>query len=80
MKWETYIFEYMIDFIEVLISCYFVTRFNGEKVSEKGRALLLSSLAGGTCMFLREVGVIAIPDFAVPVLPSCSPLAPSSQP
>lgn len=67
MKWETYIFEYMIDFIEVLISCYFVTRFNGEKVSEKGRALLLSSLSGGTCMFLREVGVIAIPDFAVPV-------------
>lgn len=62
-----YLFEYMIDFVEVLISFYFVTRFYGKKVSEKGRVLLLSSLAGGTCMFLREVGAAVIPDFAVPV-------------
>lgn len=67
MKWEMYLFEYMIDFVEVLISFYFVTRFYGKKVSEKGRVLLLSSLAGGTCMFLREVGAAVIPDFAVPV-------------
>lgn len=67
MTWEAYIFEYLIDIIEVLISCYFATRFYGKKVAEKGRVLLLSSLAGGTCMFLREMGVILIPDFAVPV-------------
>lgn len=67
MEWERYVFEYVIDCIEVLISCYFATRFYGKKVSEKGRALLLSSLVGGTCMFLREMGVVPIPDFAVPV-------------
>ena len=67
MGWESYLFEYVIDFIEVLVSCYFATRFYGKKVSEKRRVLLLSSLAGGTCMFLREMGVVPVPDFAVPV-------------
>lgn len=68
MKWEMYFFEYVIDFIEVLISCYFVTRFYEKQISECGKALLLFSLVGATGMFLREMGVIPLPDFVVPVV------------
>lgn len=67
MGWGSYLFEYMIDFFEVLVSCYFATRFYGKKVSEKGKALVLFSLAGGTCMFLREMESVPVPDFVVPV-------------
>ena len=68
MKLEMYFFEYVIDFIEVLISCYFVTRFYEKQISEKGKALLLFSVVGATGMLLREIGVIPLPDFAVPFL------------
>lgn len=67
MKLGTYLFEYIIDFIEILISCYFATRFYDKSIPERGKALMCFSTVGATSMFLREIGIIPIPDFAVPI-------------
>lgn len=67
MEWGMYLFEYIIDFIELLICVYFITRFYDKSISERGKALMCFSAVGATSMFLREIGIIPIPDFAVPI-------------
>lgn len=67
MEWGMYLFEYLIDFIELLICFYFITRFYDKSVPEKGKALLCFSAVGALAMFLREMGIIPLPDFAVPI-------------
>ena len=67
MEWGMYLFEYIIDFIELLICVYFITKFYDKSISERGKALMCFSAVGATSMFLREIGIIPIPDFAVPI-------------
>ena len=63
-------FEFLISFLEMLTSCYFITRVFRKEISIRKNitALFLFSLCGALLLSLRENGILSLPDYMPAIL------------
>ena len=70
MELQWVIFEFIISFLEMLTSCYFITRVFRKVINNHSEIaeLIVFSLGGALLLSLRENGILPIPDYLPAVL------------
>ena len=70
MTWQWTVFEFLISFLEMLTSCYFIARIFRKEINtwKDISTLFLFAGCGALLLSLRESGILPIPDYVPAIL------------